>query len=210
MINRLAIPSSGTVLVDGTDVSEQPPSELRRRIGYVIQHIGLLPHLTVGENVALPLKLQGAGREYRRERAHAVLELTGLEPGDFADRFPGELSGGQQQRVGFARALAAEPKLMLLDEPFGALDPITRTSIQRDFTRIRAELELTGVMVTHDIMEALLLADRIAVMKDGRLVQSGTPREMFTNPRGDYIRELMAMPHEQSERLEQLEEERDA
>jgi len=198
MINRLVEPTAGRVLLDGADVAGLPPHELRRRIGYAFQRVGLFPHLTVAENVAVTPSLLGWDQARIRRRVDELLELVELDPGAMRSRGPDELSGGQQQRVGVARALAAEPRLMLLDEPFGALDPLTRDRIQQSFRRIRDKLGLTAIFVTHDMGEALILGDRIAVMHEGRLLQLGTPRELLTNPADDTVRQLMDTPRRQA------------
>jgi len=203
MINRLIEPSSGRILIDGEDVSRLRPFELRRRIGYVFQRIGLFPHLTIAENVTVPLTLAVWKKADIAARVTELLELVELDPA-LRNRFPNELSGGQQQRVGVARALAARPKLMLLDEPFGALDPITRDRLGSVLTRIKQELELTAILVTHDMLEALLLADRIAVMRTGRLIQVGTPDELLSKPADRYVVELLEMPRRQARALDQL------
>lgn len=200
MVNRLIEPSSGRVSIDGEDVSSMPGHVLRRRIGYVFQKIGLFPHLTVAENVGISLRLLGRPPERIARRVDALLEMVELDPA-LAARLPAQLSGGQQQRVGVARALAAEPTLMLLDEPFGALDPITRDRLQQSFLRIRRELGLTALFVTHDMVEALLLADRIAVMNEGALVQIGTPRELLAAPADEYVERLLETPRRQASAL---------
>ena len=197
MINRLTEPTAGSVRLDGADTAGLPPHELRRRIGYVFQRIGLFPHMTVGENVAVTPGLLGWPSERIAARVDELLALVELEPA-VRDRGPSELSGGQQQRVGVARALAAEPRVMLLDEPFGALDPVTRERLQQSFLRIREALALTTIFVTHDMTEALILADRIGVMHAGRLVQLGTPRELLTRPADDYVDRLMSTPRRQA------------
>ena len=203
MINRLVEPTSGRVLIDGVDVRQTPAHELRRRIGYVFQRIGLFPHLTVAENVGVTPQLLGWGAERVRRRVGELLVLVELDP-DLALRLPHELSGGQQQRVGVARALAASPALMLLDEPFGALDPVTRDKLQQSFQRIRRQAGLTAIFVTHDMLEALLLGDRVAVLRDGRLIQLGTPRQLLRQPADDYVRQLLGTPRRQAEEVEAL------
>jgi osmoprotectant transport system ATP-binding protein len=204
MINRLIEPSGGRVLIDGEDVATVPPHVLRRRIGYAFQQIGLFPHLTVGENVAITPTLLGWEQARIRRRVDELLELVELDSAAYRDRRPAELSGGQQQRVGVARALAAEPALMLLDEPFGALDPLTRDRLQNSFGAIRRRLGLTVVFVTHDMVEALLLGDRIAVMHAGRLVQVGTPGELLRHPADAYVEQLMGTPLRHVRMLESL------
>ena len=204
MVNRLIEPTSGRVLIDGEDVRSAPAFELRRKIGYCFQQVGLFPHLSVAENVAITPALLGWEPARIARRVDELLDLVELEPAAFRDRPPAQLSGGQQQRVGVARALAAEPRLMLLDEPFGALDPLTRDRIQESFQRIRRQLSLTAIFVTHDMVEALLLGDRVAVMNAGRLVQIGGPRELIRSPADDYVARLMATPTRQADALERL------
>jgi osmoprotectant transport system ATP-binding protein len=204
IINRLVEPTSGIVRIDGTDTRELLAHELRRRIGYCFQGIGLFPHMTVAENVAITLDLLGWEIGERQARVQELLSLVGLEPQEFAHRWPHELSGGQQQRVGLGRALAAKPGILLLDEPFGALDPLTRDRLQRSFQDIRKRLGLTGVFVTHDMVEALLLGDRVAVLDRGRLVQLAPPRDLLLKPANDYVAQLMDTPRRQTERLEGL------
>jgi osmoprotectant transport system ATP-binding protein len=204
MINRIIEPTSGTVRIDGRDTASEPGHALRRRVGYVFQKIGLLPHLTVGENVGLPLELHGIKDPgLLRRRVAEMLALVELD-GDLAIRYPRDLSGGQQQRVGVARALIARPLVMLLDEPFGALDPLTRDRLQRTFREIHRSLRLTTVFVTHDMAEALLLADRIAILDRGALVQCGTPREIVRAPRDVVVRRLLETPRRQAKALEHL------
>lgn len=204
MINRLEEPSGGRILVGGRNVQEQNPEQLRRNIGYVFQGIGLFPHRTIAENVAAVPELLNWDADRIHRRCEEVLEMVGLPLDEYGQRNPGQLSGGQQQRVGVARALAAEPDIMLMDEPFGALDPITRAGLQEEFKHIQQRLELTVIMVTHDMTEALLMADRIAVMKGGEILQIGTPRDLLTNPQHDYVRELVEMPKRRADRLEEL------
>jgi osmoprotectant transport system ATP-binding protein len=177
LINRLLEPTSGQVLVEGKSTVEWDPIRLRRRIGYVIQEIGLFPHFTVEENVGLVPKLEGWPEERIRRRTRELLELVGLDPDTFARRYPQELSGGQRQRVGVARALAADPPMMLMDEPFGALDPLTRAEIQREFASLSKRLNKTIVFVTHDLREAFMLASRIGLFKGGRLVELARPAD---------------------------------
>jgi osmoprotectant transport system ATP-binding protein len=204
MINRLVESSGGSITFAGKDVQEWNPVELRRSIGYVFQGIGLFPHRSVEENVAAVPELLGWESDRIRERTTEVLELVGLPPEDFATRRPAELSGGQQQRVGVARALAAQPNIILMDEPFGALDPITRTVLQDEFKRIQEKFGLTVIMVTHDMTEALLMADTVAVMRDGKLLQTGSPRDLLNHPTHEYVREMVEMPKRKADRLEAL------
>jgi osmoprotectant transport system ATP-binding protein len=203
MINRLIEPTSGRVLIDGVDTRTVEPYELRRRIGYGFQQVGLFPHLDVARNVGVTPELLGWDEPRIARRVEALLELVQLDPAEFRHRRPQELSGGQQQRVGLARALAAEPDVLLLDEPFGALDPLTRDHLQGAFQHIRRELGLTVVFVTHDMLEALLLGDRIAVMDEGRLVQVGTPHALLAEPDDPVVASLMEAPRRQSERVQQ-------
>ena len=203
MINGLILPDSGRVLVGGERVGASPLPALRRRIGYVFQEVGLFPHMTVAENIAVGPRLAGWDRPRTQARIAELLALTAL-PDDIGPRPPASLSGGQRQRVGLARALAAGPDLMLLDEPFGALDPITRDALGRDYRTLHERLGLTTVMVTHDVMEALLLADRILVMDAGRVVADGTPAQLLADQVDPVVRDLMATPRRQARRLEAL------
>jgi osmoprotectant transport system ATP-binding protein len=191
LINRLEEPTSGQVLVRGQDVSQQKPEVLRRSIGYVIQEGGLFPHLNVSANVATVPRLLGWPRERVRARVMEVLELVGLREDRFGGRLPGELSGGQRQRVGVARGLAADPDILLMDEPFGALDPGTRAAIQDEFLRLQASLRKTVVLVTHDIAEAGKLADDIILMHQGRVIQEGRLRDLLLHPSGEQVREFL-------------------
>jgi len=204
MINRLIDPTSGTILVDGENILDLDPVALRRRIGYVFQGIGLFPHLTVGENVEIVPKLLGWDETARSERVDELLNLVHLDAGQYRRRYPKELSGGQRQRVGLARALAARAKIMLMDEPFGALDPITRDRLQEEYRKIHDDLGLTSVMVTHDITESLILADRIAVMNGGRILRIGTPEELVGDPGDPYVGELLETPKRQARQLGHL------
>ena len=181
LINLLLEPSDGKILVEGKSTAEWDPSRLRRRIGYVSQEVGLLPHMSVERNVGLVPELEGWEPERIRARAHELLALVGLDPDDFAGRRPHELSGGQRQRVGVARALAADPPLLLMDEPFGALDPVTRAGMQKEFRQLEHDLGKTIVFVTHDVREALLLGTRIGLMAAGRLVALHTPDEFLAD-----------------------------
>jgi osmoprotectant transport system ATP-binding protein len=197
MVNRLVEPDAGSVRVEGRDTAGMDPHDLRRSIGYVVQGGGLFPHRTVAENVAVPLRLLGWPRERTRARVADLLAHVELDAA-LADRPPASLSGGEQQRVGVARALAASPSVMLLDEPFGALDPLTRDRLQRFFDALRRRLSLTAVFVTHDMAEALTLADRIAVMRAGRLVQVGTPRELTQAPVDEDVARMLDTPRRQA------------
>jgi osmoprotectant transport system ATP-binding protein len=188
MVNRLLEPTSGVVEVRGRATAEWDPIELRRSIGYVIQDVGLMPHMTVLANVGLVLRVQGRARAQREEEARKHLELVGLDPTRHARLWPHELSGGQRQRVGVARALAADPDLILMDEPFGALDPITRRELQDEFRGLQRRLGKTVVCVTHDIREACRIADRLALLDRGRLVQEGSAAELMRNPADDFVR----------------------
>ena len=187
--NRLVDPDHGRVLIDGVDVADTAPIALRRRMGYVPQDGGLLPHWRVQRNVELVPRLREVPNT--RELATRSLELVGIDPGVFAGRWPRELSGGQRQRVAVARALAARPDVVLLDEPFGALDAITRAELQETFAGVRRELEVTSVLVTHDLREAFLLGDRVVVMRQGRIEQSGTPDDLRERPASEYVARLL-------------------
>jgi osmoprotectant transport system ATP-binding protein len=191
--NRLVEPTAGEVRVEGSPVSGTDPIALRRRIGYVPQDGGLLPHWRVDKNVELVPRLLGWDREKARARAREMMDLAGLDPGVYAGRYPAELSGGQRQRVAFARALAADPAIILLDEPFGALDALTRLELHRQFKKLQETLHKTMVLVTHDLTEAFRLAGRIGVMKKGRLLQLATPEELVARPANDYVRELLEL-----------------
>jgi osmoprotectant transport system ATP-binding protein len=191
MINRLIDPTSGQILINGTPTTEQDPIALRRSIGYVIQQIGLFPHLTVAENVRVVPSILGQTKTASAPRVDELLHLVGLEPQEYRDRFPRQLSGGQQQRVGLARALAADPEVLLMDEPFGALDAITRERMQDELHRIQRDVHKTILFVTHDVQEALKLGDQIAVMADSHLVQVGTPTELLMHPANDFVARLV-------------------
>jgi len=187
LVNRMIDLSSGDILLDGVSVAQRKPAELRREIGYVIQQIGLFPHQTIAQNVATVPKLLGWDRQRTARRVAELLELVGL-PHEMGERYPAELSGGQRQRVGVARALAADPPLMLMDEPFGAIDPINRERLQNEFLRLQREIRKTIVFVTHDIDEAIKMGDRIAVMREGgRLAQYATPDELLADPADDFV-----------------------
>jgi len=204
MINRLVESSSGRIRVDGEDIDSIDPITLRRRIGYAFQGVGLFPHMTVEENIAIVPRLLDWPRPVVSDRIDELLELMSLPPVLFRRRFPRELSGGQQQRIGVARALAARSQVLLMDEPFGALDPITRDELQAELKRLQRSLALTVVLVTHDVNEALLLADRIAVMKGGRLLAHDTPDRLLDDPPHPYVATLMDMPKRQAAKLAEL------
>ncbi|CAN5655600.1 hypothetical protein BH09CHL1_BH09CHL1_28360 [soil metagenome] len=191
MVNRLYEPTSGSIEIDGRDIQDEPAPQLRRRIGYVIQQSGLFLHMRVGENVAVVPSLLKWDKARSNARVDELLTLVGLPPEQYRKRYPAQLSGGEQQRVGLARALAAEPPTLLMDEPFGALDAITRTRLQDELARIHRQLGTTILFVTHDIEEALRLADRIAVMKLGRLEQFDTPLQIMTNPASEFVADLV-------------------
>ncbi len=201
MVNRLIEPSDGVVRIGGALVTDAAPHDLRRRIGYVFQNVGLFPHMTVAENIAIGLRL--AGEKERGPRMTELLDLVDL-PRDFAARLPDALSGGQRQRVGVARALATAPGLMLLDEPFGALDPVTRGSLGTAIRQLHDRLGLTTLLVTHDMAEALILADRVLVMQRGRIVADATPRALLAGEGGAVADALVAVPRAQAEKLRAL------
>jgi osmoprotectant transport system ATP-binding protein len=209
MINRLIAPNSGTIRLEGEDIAVLDPVLLRRHVGYVFQETGLFPHMTVEENVVITPRLLAWTPPERAERARELLSLVRLDSGNFAHRFPAELSGGQRQRVGLARALAAKPRIMLMDEPFGALDPLTRDELSEEYRRIHDSLGLTTILVTHDITEAFLLADRIAIMRQGQLVQIGTPHDLVSAPVDDFVRAFIETPRRRAGRLAEALEIRD-
>lgn len=202
MVNMLVEPSSGRVLFLGEDVAAFNQAQLRRRVGYVFQGIGLFPHFSVGENIAIGPRL--AGERLPPERIAQLLALVELEP-EIGERMPDELSGGQRQRVGVARALAGDPELLLMDEPFGALDPITRDALGGKVRELHEKLGLTTIMVTHDMAEALLLADRVLVMDAGEIVADCTPQELLTGHGGEIAQALVAVPRQQAEKLAAME-----
>jgi osmoprotectant transport system ATP-binding protein len=199
-LNRLIEPDAGSIRIDGHEVREGPAYALRRRIGYVFQEIGLFPHLTVGQNIAVTPKLLGWDRARVAERVETLLGLVDLAPA-MATRMPAELSGGQRQRIGVARALAAEPAIVLMDEPLGALDPVTRDARGSDYRALHARLGLTTVMVTHDMTEAVLLADRLVVLVGGRIVGDGAPGALLRETQDPDVRALLEAPRRQAERL---------
>ncbi|MBL4932496.1 ABC transporter ATP-binding protein [Clostridium paridis] len=191
MINKLIAPSSGSIFLNGRDISKEDTIELRRNMGYVIQQTGLFPHLTVGENIGLIPKLEKWSEGKITERTLDLLELVGMEPKPYIDRYPCELSGGQQQRIGVARAFATNPDIILMDEPFSALDPITRDQLQDELFNLQQELKKTIVFVTHDMDEALKLADRICIMKDGDVIQFDTPEKILKKPANEFVEEFI-------------------
>jgi osmoprotectant transport system ATP-binding protein len=191
MVNRLTDPTSGQIVIDGTPTTASDPIELRRSIGYAIQQVGLFPHMTVEENVRVVPSILGRPASTMDARVNELLNLVRLDPAEYRKRYPRQLSGGQQQRVGLARALAADPALLLMDEPFGALDAITRGRMQDELLRIQRTLKKTILFVTHDVEEALKLGDRIAVLNDGQLMQIGTPIELLATPANDFVNRLV-------------------
>jgi len=203
LANRLIETDAGQITIEGSDVRASDPVALRRRIGYVFQSGGLFPHMSVAANIGITPKLLGTPAAEIASQVDELLDLVRLDRAQYRDRFPHELSGGQRQRVGVARALAARPKIVLMDEPFGALDPLTRDALGDDYRALHSKLGLTTVMITHDMTEAILLADRIAVMRGGRLLAEGTPAELSES--GDaYVGELLRAPRRQAERLKIL------
>ncbi|MCA9839019.1 MAG: ABC transporter ATP-binding protein [Trueperaceae bacterium] len=191
MVNRLISVSSGRILVEGRDNRDIPAEELRRKIGYAIQQIGLFPHMTIYENVAVVPHLLGWEESRIRSQVDRLLELVGLDPDEQRDKYPRQLSGGQQQRVGVARALGADPPIMLMDEPFGAIDPITREVLQDEFLQIQKEISKTIIFVTHDIDEAIKMGDRIAILREGRIVQFDTPDTILAHPKNNFVRDFV-------------------
>lgn len=195
MINRLIEPSSGQILIKGEDILKADPIDLRRNIGYVIQEIGLFPHMTIAENIAIVPQLKKWSPDLIKKRIQELLELMGLDPETTAKKYPHELSGGQRQRIGVARALAVDPPIMLMDEPFGALDPISREQLQDEFLKLQAAVKKTIVFVTHDMDEAIKLADRIVVMHQGKVLQCASPREILRNPANEFVRDFVGTDH---------------
>src|SRR5437773_3577684 len=192
MVNRLIEPTSGEIVIDGKNVLTENPIALRRRIGYVIQQVGLFPHMSIAENVRVTAEIAGGwSKKKLADRADELLDLVGLPPAEYRSRFPRQLSGGQQQRVGLARALATDPAILLMDEPFGALDAITRARMQEELLRVQRDVHKTILFVSHDIEEAFKLGDQIAVLSEGKLVQLGTPVELLANPANDFVRRLV-------------------
>ncbi|MFP4589766.1 MAG: betaine/proline/choline family ABC transporter ATP-binding protein [Candidatus Bipolaricaulota bacterium] len=191
MINRLIPITEGHIYIDGTDNTEMDQNELRRKMGYAIQEIGLFPHMTVGENIATVPTLEGWSSQEKKKRTKELLELMGMKPEEFVNKYPSELSGGQRQRVGVARSLGADPPIMLMDEPFGAIDPITRDRLQDEFLKIQSEIQKTIVFVTHDINEAIKMGDLVALLKDGELIQYSTPAELLARPENRFVRNFV-------------------
>ncbi len=191
MVNRLIEPSGGRIFVDGRNILEEDPVALRRRIGYAIQHIGLFPHMTVAENIGVVPKLLGWRHEDIQERVDHLLGMTGLPPEDFRERFPRQLSGGQRQRIGVARCLAADPPIVLMDEPFGALDPITREQLQEEFLALESQIRKTIIFVTHDVFEAVKVGHRIALMDNGEMQQLATPGELVEKPANQFVDDFL-------------------
>ncbi|MBI1252687.1 MAG: ATP-binding cassette domain-containing protein [Alphaproteobacteria bacterium] len=210
MINRLIEPDSGEIIIEGAPAAAQPAHDLRRNIGYVIQGFGLFPHLTISENIAVTPKLLGWPDKDIAARVQELLALVGLPAEDYAARFPAELSGGQKQRVAIARAIAARPRIVLMDEPFGALDPITRDEVSAAYRALHDDLNLTTIMITHDVQEALLLADQLAVMAQGRILARGAPADLMRDNADPHVRALIDMPRRQARRVrDRLEDARD-
>lgn len=191
MINRIIEPTSGEITINGESIKQQNPVELRRNIGYVIQQIGLMPHMTIRENVALVPKLKKWDEKKYKDKVDELMKMVGLDPNILGDRFPDELSGGQQQRIGVIRALAADPDIILMDEPFSALDPISREQLQEELIRLQQEIKKTIVFVTHDMDEALKIADRICIMKDGEIVQIDKPETILRHPANEFVRQFI-------------------
>lgn len=191
MINRLVEPTEGNILINGKDVNETNPVDLRRHIGYIIQQIGLFPHMTIWENVTLVPRLCKMPESEWKDKAIELMDMVGLPFADYATRYPSQLSGGQQQRIGVVRALASNPPIILLDEPFSALDPISREQLQEETLRIRKKFKKTMVLVTHDIDEALKLADRICILRNGKIVQYDTPENLRSDPKNDFVRQFI-------------------
>jgi len=208
MINRLIPITGGNIYIDGVDNAKMDENELRRNIGYAIQEIGLFPHMTVGQNIETVPVLKGWPKAQRKERAEQLLELVGMAPKEFIGKYPSELSGGQRQRVGVARALGADPPVLLMDEPFGAIDPITRTKLQDEFLNIQQEIKKTIIFVTHDIFEAIKIGDRIVLMKDGRLVQYDTPANLLYRPKNKFVENFFGADQAIKKALEEISQRR--
>lgn len=191
LMNRLQELTSGSIQIDGEDHTSLDPIALRRKMGYVIQEGGLFPHMTIAQNIGLLCKLESWPEQKKQNRVDELMNLVNLAPDEFAPRYPNELSGGQRQRVGVARALALSPRYLLMDEPFGALDPITRESIHEEFLQLRKQVSITTVIVTHDLREASKLGDRVALMDHGKVVQCGKPEELVNQPANDFVRDFV-------------------
>ncbi len=204
MVNRLTDPTVGKITMAGDDIRSLKPHVLRRSIGYCFQRVGLFPHMTVAQNIGITPSLLRWDKDRIAHRVDELLDLVELSPREFRDRMPPQLSGGQQQRIGVARSLAASPHVVLFDEPFGALDPITRDRLQESLASIRKRVGMTGIFVTHDMLEAFLMGDRIAVMNAGELVQIGTPQELISAPANDYVEQLIHTPGRQSDKVRDL------
>ena len=204
MINRLIPITGGNIYIDGVDNAKTDENELRRNIGYAIQEIGLFPHMTVGQNIETVPALKGWPKAKRKERAEQLLELVGMAPREFIGKYPSELSGGQCQRVGVARALGADPPVLLMDEPFGAIDPITRARLQDEFLNIQQEIKKTIIFVTHDIFEAIKIGDKIVLMKDGRLVQYDTPTSLLCRPKNKFVEDFFGADLAVKKALEEI------
>lgn len=204
LVNRLYEPDEGEIFLFGEKIADKDPVKLRRGIGYVIQQIGLFPHMTIQENISVVPKLLKWNKEKIDSRVDELLMLVGLKPDQYKDRYPSQLSGGQQQRVGLARALAIEPEIMLLDEPFGALDAITRTGLQEELFRLHQELGKTYLFVTHDINEAFKLGTRVIIMNEGKILQFGTPSEIVRNPKEAFVEKLIRSARDQEKLWEEL------
>jgi osmoprotectant transport system ATP-binding protein len=210
MINRLITITAGTIYIDGVDNVKIDENELRRNIGYAIQEIGLFPHMTVGQNIETVPVLKGWPKAQRKERAEQLLELVGMAPREFMGKYPSELSGGQCQRVGVARALGADPPILLMDEPFGAIDPITRAKLQDEFLNIQQKIKKTIIFVTHDIFEAMKMGDKIVLMKDGRLVQYDTPTNLLYRPKNKFVENFVGADQAIKKALEEITRRRQA
>ncbi|WP_088313759.1 ABC transporter ATP-binding protein [Bacillus cereus] len=191
MINRLIETTEGSILIDGKDIQEYNINELRWDIGYVLQQIALFPHMTIAENIAVVPEMTKWSKEKIKARVDELLQMVGLDPDVYRDRMPDELSGGQKQRIGVVRALAANPKIVLMDEPFSALDPLSREQLQKDIVQLQKKIQKTIVFVTHDMQEALSLGDRICIMKEGKVVQLDTPEEIIRNPKNEFVEEFI-------------------
>lgn len=198
MVNRLIEPDVGTIIIDGSDIKGLDPVQLRRNIGYVIQQIGLFPHMTIEENISIVSRLKGEKKKALTSRVEELLEVIGLEPKAYRNRYPHELSGGQQQRIGVARALFSNPSIILMDEPFSALDPISRIQLQNELKKLNKHLKKTIIFVTHDIDEALKIADQIILLHQGQVVQYATPAEILNHPANEFVRQFMGEERYQS------------